>query len=182
MEPALISQAKALIFGLPSMIFSVIIPLAGIGIFFYIMIRRIAPLVKSAPDYRFNRIFERVVKLIKIWLLQYRHPRYMLAGVLHILIFAGFLILSIRSITLVIIGFHEGFVMPGFSGTLGHIYNLVKDYAATWVLIACIILAIRRGIFKPDRYAVPKKYGHDHTKVALQECQWAEHGDGRRKR
>ncbi|MBT8357838.1 MAG: 4Fe-4S dicluster domain-containing protein [Deltaproteobacteria bacterium] len=167
MEPALISPAKALIFGLPSMIFSVIIPLAGIGIFIYIMIRRIAPLVKSAPDYRFNRIFERVVKLIKIWLLQYRHPRYMLAGVLHILIFAGFLILSIRSITLVIIGFHEGFVMPGFSGSLGHIYNLVKDYAATWILIACIILAIRRGIFKPDRYAVPKKYGHDHTKEAV---------------
>ena len=70
MEPALISPAKALILGLPSVILSVIIPLAGIGIFFYIMIRRIAPLLKSAPDHRFNRIFDRVIKVIKIWLLQ----------------------------------------------------------------------------------------------------------------
>jgi Fe-S oxidoreductase len=167
METVLISPAKALILGLPAAIFSVIIPIVGIGIFVYIMIRRITPMVKSAPDIRFNRISERIVKLIKIWLLQYRHPRYMLAGVLHILIFAGFLILSIRSITLVILGFHEGFVMPGFSGNLGHTYNILKDYAATWVLVACIILAIRRGIFKPERYAVPKKYGQDHTKEAV---------------
>jgi len=167
METALISPAKALILGLPAVIFSVVIPLAGIGIFIYIMIRRMAPIIKSAPDHRFNRIFDRVIKVIKIWLLQYRQPRYMLAGVLHILIFAGFLILSIRSTSLVLLGFWEGFVIPGFSGALGHIYNFLKDYAATWVLIACIISAIRRGIFKPERYAVPKKYGHDHTKEAV---------------
>ncbi len=167
MQPALISPAKAALLGLPAMIFSVIIPLAGLGIFIYIMIRRIAPIIKSAPDYRFNRISERIIKLLKIWLIQYRQPRYMLAGVLHILIFAGFLILSIRSTSLVITGFWEGFVVPGFGGGLGHVYNFVKDYAATWVLIACIIAAIRRGIFKPERYAVPEKYGHDHTGEAV---------------
>jgi len=167
MQPALISPAKAALLGLPAMIFSVIIPLAGIGIFFYIMARRVAPLIKSAPDCRFDRIFDRIIKVLKIWLIQYRQPRYMLAGVLHILIFAGFLILSIRSTSLVVLGFWEGFVIPGFGGALGHIYNFIKDYAATWVLIACIIAAIRRGIFKPERYAVPEKYGHDHTGEAV---------------
>ncbi|OQY13195.1 MAG: electron transfer flavoprotein [Desulfobacteraceae bacterium 4572_187] len=167
METALISPAKALILGVPSVIFSVIIPLAGISIFIYIMMRRIAPMVKAAPDYRFSRIFDRIIKLIKIWLFQYRHPRYMLAGVLHILIFAGFLILSIRSTSLVVMGFWDGFLIPGFDGAVGHIYNFIKDYAATWVLIACIIAAIRRGIFKPERYAVPEKYGHDHTIEAV---------------
>ncbi len=167
METALISPAKALILGVPSVIFSVIIPLAGISIFIYIMMRRIAPMVKAAPDYRFSRIFDRIIKLIKIWLFQYRHPRYMLAGVLHILIFAGFLILSIRSTSLVVMGFWDGFLIPGFDGAVGNIYNFIKDYAATWVLIACIIAAIRRGIFKPERYAVPEKYGHDHTIEAV---------------
>ena len=151
METALISPAKALILGIPSVIFSVIIPLAGIGIFIYIMMRRIAPIVKALPDHRFNRISDRIINLIKIFLFQYRQPRYMLAGVLHILIFAGFIILSIRSSSLVVLGFWDGFVIPGFGGTLGHIYNFIKDYAATWVLIACIIAAIRRGIFKPER-------------------------------
>ncbi|MBW2563512.1 MAG: (Fe-S)-binding protein [Deltaproteobacteria bacterium] len=167
METALISPAKALILGVPSVIFSVIIPLAGIGIFIYIMMRRIAPIINASPDHRFNRISDRIIKLIKIWLFQYRQPRYMLAGVLHILIFAGFLILSIRSTSLVLLGFWEGFAIPGFDGALGHIYNFIKDYAATWVLIACIIAAIRRGVFKPERYAVPEKYGHDHTKEAV---------------
>ena len=167
METALISPAKALILGVPSVILSVIIPLAGIGIFIYIMMRRIAPIVKAAPDYRFNSISDRIINLIKIFLFQYRQPRYMLAGVLHILIFAGFLILSIRSTSLVVLGFWDGFLIPGFDGALGHIYNFVKDYAATWVLIACIIAAIRRGIFKPERYAVPEKYGHDHTVEAV---------------
>jgi len=167
METVLISPAKALILGLPSVIFSVIIPLIGIGMFIYIIMRRMAPIVKASPDHRFNRIPDRIIKLIKIWLFQYRQPRYMLAGVLHILIFAGFLILSIRSTSLVVLGFWEGFVMPGLSSAPGHIYNFIKDYAATWVLIACVIAAVRRGIFKPERYAVPEKYGHDHTKEAV---------------
>ncbi|MDH4011686.1 MAG: (Fe-S)-binding protein, partial [Desulfobacterales bacterium] len=98
---------------------------------------------------------------------QWRQPRYMLAGILHILIFAGFIILGARSIQLVILGFSENFVLPGFSGIFGQIYNVLKDYAASWVLIACAIAAVRRGIFKPGRYAVPSRYGKDHTAEAV---------------
>ena len=57
--------------------------------------------------------------------------------------------------------------MPGFGGIIGDIYNVIKDYAATVVFIACIIAAVRRGIIKPERYAVPEKYGHDHTAEAV---------------
>ncbi len=42
-----------------------------------------------------------------------------------------------------------------------------KDYASTCVLIACIIAAVRRGLFKPERYAVPEKYGKAHTFEAV---------------
>jgi len=131
------------------------------------MVRRIAPLVKSNPDNRLDQLGKRFKNLVLIWLAQIRQPRYMLAGVLHIAIFAGFLILSIRSISLVIIGFSDGFVLPGFGGFFGDIYNFIKDYAATIVLVACIIAAVRRGIFKPKRYSVPEKYGKDHTAEAV---------------
>ncbi len=165
---SIIGPASFKLFGIfPAAILSFILPVIGIGLFTYIMVRRIAPLVRANPDKRLDQIGKRVKNLIFVWLGQMRQPRYMLAGVLHIAIFAGFLILSIRSTSLVIIGFSDGFVLPGLGGFLGDIYNFIKDYAATIVLVACIIAAVRRGIFKPKRYAVPEKYGKDHTGEAV---------------
>jgi len=119
------------------------------------------------PDNRFQRIPERIRAVLKIWLGQWRHPRYMLAGVLHIILFFGFLILGARSTQLVVLGFVDGFTLPGFGGTFGAVYNVLKDYAGTAVFISVAILAIRRGAFKPARYAVPERYGKDHTPEAL---------------
>ncbi|OQY52896.1 MAG: electron transfer flavoprotein [Desulfobacteraceae bacterium 4572_89] len=165
---SIIGPASYKLFGFfPTVILSFILPIIGIGLFAYIMARRAAPLVRAAPDDRFNAIGKRIKNLVVIWLGQFRQPRYMLAGVLHIFIFAGFLILSIRSTSLVVIGLSDGFVLPGFGGWLGSVYNFIKDYAATFVLIACIVAAIRRGIYKPQRYAVPEKYGKDHTSEAV---------------
>ncbi len=167
MEPALISPAKASFLGIPTVIFSVLIPVCGVALFTYIMAKRVAPLIFANPDHRFNRFFERITNLIKLWLGQYRQPRYRTAGIIHIIIFFGFLILSVRSTSMVIIGISDNFVLPGFNSALGHIYNIIKDYAATFVLIACIMAAIRRLITKPKRYAVPEKYGKDHTGEAV---------------
>ncbi len=167
MEPVLISPAAATIFGIPANIIYILIPLIGIGTFAYIMARRLAPLLSAAPDDRFNRIPERIRSVLKIWLAQWRHPRYLPAGVVHILLFAGFLILGARSTQLMFIGFVNGFHLPGFSGAFGEFYNVLKDCATTWVLVVVIVAAVRRGILKPARYAVPPRYGHDHTWEAL---------------
>ena len=167
MENALIAPAKYFFLFMPTVIFSILIPLMGVAVFAYIMAIRMAPLVKAAPDSRADRIPQRIYNVVKVWLGQYRQPRYMLAGVVHIVIFAGFLILSIRSCSLVVMGIFENFVMPGFGGLLGDMYNFLKDYAATAVLIACAIAAFRRAVVKPARYAVPTKYGKDHTVEAL---------------
>ena len=167
METALIAPANYTLFGIPTVIFSVLIPVVGVALFAYIMALRAAPLVRANPDLRFDRIAQRLYNVLKIWLGQYRQPRYMLAGVVHIIIFAGFLILSIRSCSLVVMGIDPDFVMPGFGGGLGDVYNFLKDYAATAVLIACGIAAWRRAVVKPERYKVPAKYGKDHTGEAL---------------
>ena len=167
MENALIAPAKYFFLFIPTVVFSILIPLVGVAVFAYIMAIRLAPLVKAAPDSRADRIPQRIYNVVKIWLGQYRQPRYLLAGVVHIVIFAGFLILSIRSCSLVVMGISPSFVMPGFEGVVGHIYNFLKDYAATAVLVACAIAAFRRAVVKPERYAVPAKYGKDHTAEAL---------------
>ena len=167
MGPALTSPAAASFLGIPAVVFSILIPVIGTALFAYIIIRRITPLLKAAPDERFCCIPQRISRILKIWLAQWRQPRYMLAGVLHIFIFAGFIILGARSTQLVILGFFDNFVLPGFGGAFGQIYSTLKDYAATWVLIVCIIAAIRRGFFKPERYAVPPHYGKEHTAEAI---------------
>ena len=167
MESALISPANASYFGIPGAVLFTIIPLLGIGIFAYIIVRRFLPLRHAAPDPRFDRFSERIARVFQFWLGQYRHPRYLLPGIMHILLFAGFLILSIRSLTLVFMGVFDGFVLPGFGGGLGHVYTVVKDLATTWVLVAVVVLMIRRAVFKPARYAVPPKYGKEHTAEAL---------------
>ncbi|RPJ77268.1 MAG: (Fe-S)-binding protein [Desulfobacteraceae bacterium] len=167
MEPALVSPASALLAGIPARLIFILIPLVGIGVFAYIMRRRIAPLLTAAPDPRFQRLPERIKAVILIWLAQWRHPRYLLAGVLHIVVFFGFLILGARSTQLVVLGFVDGFTLPGFGGSLGAFYHVLKDYAGTAVFVAVIILAIRRAAFAPARYAVPERYGKDHTPEAL---------------
>jgi hypothetical protein len=167
METVLIPPAQATFLGIPTMIFSLLIPVVGVAVFTYIIAKRLAPLVKSQADPRFDRIPERIGKLLKIGFGQYRQPRYMMGGVLHILIFAGFIILSIRSISLVIIGLDPDFVVPGFGGRMGVVYNIVKDYAATAVFLAVVVAAVRRGIFRPERYAVPPRYGKEHTAEAI---------------
>ncbi|MBI9090491.1 MAG: (Fe-S)-binding protein [Desulfobacterium sp.] len=165
---SLIGPASFKIFGFfPAAVLSVLIPVVGVGLFAYIMARRLAPLVRAAPDNRLNRIPERIKNLLVLWLAQYRQPRYRTAGILHIVIFAGFLVLSIRSTSLVLVGVSDGFVLPGFDGVIGHIYNFFKDYAATAVFVACVVAAVRRGIIKPKRYSVPVQYGKDHTAEAV---------------
>ncbi|MEE4112760.1 MAG: (Fe-S)-binding protein, partial [Desulfobacteraceae bacterium] len=167
MEAILISPAQASPLGIPTLFFSLLIPAVGVVIFTYIIAKRLAPLVRAAPDPRLNRIGQRLAQTLRLWLGQLKQPRYMAAGVLHIIIFAGFLVLSIRSLSLVMIGISDDFVMPGFGGAAGHIYNVLKDYAATFVFVACVLAAVRRGIFKPQRYDVPARYGHDHTAEAV---------------
>jgi hypothetical protein len=117
MESVLISPATFKLFGFfPLAILSLAIPVAGGAAFAYIMARRAAPLVRSLPDPRFDQIPERLARVVRLWLGQWRHPRYMSAGVMHIFLFAGFLILSVQSTTMVIAGISEGYRLPGLGG------------------------------------------------------------------
>ena len=167
MQNALISPAETLILSVPASVVYTLIPIIGIGIFAYLIFIRLKPLLQAAPDLRWDRLGDRLAQLIKIWLLQYRHPRYMLAGVLHILLFAGFLILSLRSLELIFVGIVPDFTLPGLRGPLGDIYQVLRSYAATWVFVVAAIAMVRRGIVRPARYEVPAKYGKAHTGEAV---------------
>ena len=167
MKSGLVAPADVSIMGIPGAFFGLLIPVVAIALFTFIMAKRMAPLVRATSDPRGDRLAERLFGMAKYAIVQWRQPRYLLAGVLHIIIFTGFVILSLRSITLVLLGVSSDFVIPGFHGFIGSFYNVLKDLAATAVLVAVIIAMVRRGITKPKRYAVPEKYGKDHTKEAI---------------
>lgn len=128
--------------------------LLGTACFAWIVARRMVPLWRGAPDPRFDRPWARLANVLRYWLGQWRHPRYPGAGTIHILIFAGFLILAVRAFALLIIGVSPTFVMPD-----GPVCEVVRAYAATVVFGVVIFAALRRLILKPARYQVPARFG-----------------------
>jgi len=167
METVLISPAKTFFLGIPGKVFFIFIPLISVGVFAYIIVKRLEPLYRAAPDPRLDRITKRLLGMFKYAIGQYRHPRYLTAGIIHITLFTGFIIISLRSITLVILGVSDGFALPGLSGDFGYVYGIFKDVATTLILIAALAAIIRRGIFKPERYVVPARYGKGHDWEAV---------------
>ena len=139
----------------------------GSACFFYIVARRLTPLLRAERDFRFDRPLERLGRVLQFWLGQRRHPRYRLAGTIHLLIFAGFIILATRAFTVLALGVSENFVVPGLSGEAGHLYGIVAEYASTVVFLCMVVAAIRRLVFKPARYAIPARYGKGHAADAI---------------
>ncbi len=152
---------------IPGWMLFLVLHLLGVVGFSWIIAKRLAPLLRAQRDLRFDRPWLRLNKVAQYWLGQWKHPRYLTAGILHILIFAGFILLFVRAVSMLIMGTADSFVMPGFSGAFGHAYDLIKDYAATLVFVAVMILAVRRLVFKPARYAVPPNYGKARTADAV---------------
>ena len=80
--------------------------------------------------------------------------RYPLVGVMHFVIYAGFVIINIEVLEIVldgIFGTHRMFANP-----LGGFYTFVIDFfeiLAIGVLIACVIFLIRRNILKIRRFS-----------------------------
>jgi Fe-S oxidoreductase len=161
------SPAQATYWFVQGWLLFLIIHLAGIVCFAYIVWRRMAPLLRAERDPRFDQPLVRLQRVAKYWLGQWKHPRYPGAGLMHILIFAGFIVLATRAFSVLISGTNNGFVMPGLSGEFGRVYSVVADYAGTVVFLCMVIAIVRRVVFKPARYAVPAKFGRGHPADAI---------------
>jgi Fe-S oxidoreductase len=144
-----------------------IVAVLGLVCFAYIVARRLIPLLRAQKDSRFDQPLVRLGKVFKFWLGQWRHPRYKTAGILHLLIFSGFILLAMRAFTVLMVGIWPNFVIPGMSREAARLYEELTDYAATMVFLCMIFAIIRRLVFQPVRYAVPAKFGKTHTADAI---------------
>ncbi len=138
--------------------------ITGLLCFAFIAYKRLTPLLGAAADIRFDRPLERIGRLAKYWLAQWKHPRYLGTGVLHIFLFAGFLILITRAFVM----FFLGFAGPvHVNGMLANAYIYLTNYAATIVVGCVAIFIFRRLAMLPARYAVPPDRGKPDTAMAV---------------
>ena len=137
------------LFGLPGrVLFGLLIALA-IAVFVYSMSRRIRVLLAGRTDNRFTRIPERVWKMLEYAFVQKRMFRDFYAGFFHILIFSGFVVLTVRTISLVVEGLVPGFVL--LRGPAGNTYTLVKDVFEVLTLLGVAMAVYRRLFARPKR-------------------------------
>ena len=94
--------------------------------------------------------------------------RYPLVGIMHFIIYAGFIIINIEVLEIVLdgaLGTHRLFAAP-----LGGFYTFVIDFfeiLALGVLLVCVVFLIRRNVIKLRRFVMKELDGWPHTDANL---------------
>jgi Fe-S oxidoreductase len=127
----------------------------ALALFGWNLVRRLRPLraLRAAP--RLDRLGERLVGLLRFGFGQRRvlDREELLPGALHAVLFAAFLVLALRTVTLFGMGFSPGFHLPGLgpASAAGRAYGQVKDAVVWAALLAAAALLWRRAVTRPAR-------------------------------
>ena len=103
------------------------------------------------PDNRRRDVRRRLNNLLAIGFGQRRLLYEKAAGWMHAAIFAGFLVVAMRTVTLIGRGFAPEFHLPLLGGPLGLVYTFLKDTFAVIVIVAVLFAAYRRLVLRPGR-------------------------------
>lgn len=129
--------------------------LIGGAVFVVSLTVRLTPLLALRRVDRASNAGERLKALLTFGFGQKRllDPEEFLPGLLHVLLFAAFLVLGLRTVTLFGMGFSEGFHLPGLApgSALGHAYEVVKDVVVVGAMVGAAGFLWRRLVTRPDR-------------------------------
>src|SRR4051794_32213052 len=122
---------------------------AALAGFSYLAWRKLAIVVALKPEVRWNQPRARLWQVLTNGLLQSRMIRgEWKPGIMHAVIFAGFMALLARKWELIVIGYDERFVYPG---AFGAAFSFGKDWVEVAVLAAVGYAFFRRLVQKPKR-------------------------------
>lgn len=122
--------------------------LAGVA---WSLSRKLSLLLAGRRQVELGRWGERLRGLLVFFVGQKRMFLEPLPGIMHALIFWGFLVFTVRSLSMVVEGLTQGWELPLMHTTLGHAYLLSKDLFAVMVLVGVAIAAWRRLVTRPER-------------------------------
>jgi Fe-S oxidoreductase/nitrate reductase gamma subunit len=113
--------------------------------------RKLALLLAGSREVELGRWGERLRGLLVFFVGQKRMFLEPIPGIMHAMIFWGFLVFTVRSLSMVVEGLTQGWELPFMHTTLGHAYLLSKDLFAVLVLVGVAIAAWRRLVTRPER-------------------------------
>ncbi|MCK9211421.1 MAG: (Fe-S)-binding protein [Ignavibacteriaceae bacterium] len=128
---------------------------ASIGFFVFSTKRLISFLLLGQKENRFDRIGERLKKVFTIAIAQTKIMREPTAGILHVLIFWGFLLFIFAVLESIL----QGFYTPISFAFLGPFYSLItftQDVFGLLVVIAVLLSLYRRFVLRVPRLMVDK--------------------------
>ncbi len=146
-----------------------ILLLLGLALFTYTAFNRVGLLLSAqGKEKRLDRIPERIKTTIEYAFGQVRLLlRERKWGLMHAVIFWGFLVVGLRTITLFGRGFSPTFHLPLLDGRLGDIYRLIRDITQLLVILGVVVLLFRRIVIKPKRLTLsieggrhPRRHRH----------------------
>ncbi|HEY6006245.1 MAG TPA: heterodisulfide reductase-related iron-sulfur binding cluster [Anaeromyxobacter sp.] len=129
---------------------------AGLAFFAFTMARRLAPLFAMRRENRIDRVGERVRALLRFGFGQRRlvDPEERGPGILHVLIFAAFIVLALRTVSMFGMGFagtEFHFPLLAHDAPVGRAYLFLKDLVVLGALVGVAGFLWRRLVTKPDR-------------------------------
>jgi len=133
----------------------ILVVFLSIGIFAYLIYRRLAVLRLAESQDRFDRPWQRIKNVLTVAFGQKKilKKRYIGPGLMHAFIFWGFIAVAINTIHLVGQGFAPNFYIPGFAPDqpFGGFYLVFRDTFELIVTFAVLFAFYRRFFVKPRR-------------------------------
>jgi Fe-S oxidoreductase len=123
----------------------------GVGGVVFSLSRRFSLLRMGRAEDRFDRFGERVKHVLVYAFGQKKMFDDPFAGLYHLLIFYGFLVVSIRTVTMVFEGLFAGLELPLLDTGIGHAYLFSKDIFEALVLLGLVFAVWRRGVQRKGR-------------------------------
>lgn len=136
-----------------SQIIFTLLVVGAFGFFSYTMWRIIRILLAAKGEYRWDRIGERIKTTMLVAFGQSKMVRKPIAGMLHAIVWWGFLVITVGTIEIIIDGISG--TERIFAGATG-LYKVITASAEVFALlvtIACTVFLIRRYIIKPKRFS-----------------------------
>ncbi|MFH1177896.1 MAG: (Fe-S)-binding protein, partial [Acidobacteriota bacterium] len=137
--------------GISGTLWFVLLTLAAVAGVAYSLSRKVQLVAAGKRGVVLGGWAQRVKGLLLYAFAQKRMFQEPVAGIMHALIFWGFLVFTVRSASLVVEGFARGWELPFLHTPVGFAFLLTKDVFAVLVLVGIIIAAWRRLVTKPER-------------------------------
>jgi len=137
--------------GIPGTLWFVLLTLAALAGIAWSLSRKLQLVLAGRGEVKLERWGERIRGMLVFAIGQRRMFAEPVAGIMHALIFWGFLVFSVRSLSLVVEGFASGWELPFLPTPVGWAYLLTKDVFAVLVLAGVAVAAWRRLVTRPAR-------------------------------